>query len=262
MTLFSNYQEINDLFTIDFRKLVAEDCDLNFDSNFVIDIENKIIKREIQYSIKKEYIREINEFFHLLQSKKEYIDFAKYMFNSDFLDGFNQVMTKIVLKKEAKLDFRGCKTEEDRNSKIEKSKKLVDFFDTEKLSLVDAYIDNHINSGIEAMIKYVNEKTELEVIDYLTSEQAIDNISDSTLFDLSRELKKIIIDISTLTDRKKLISEEIVKMKQNIIINRLVETNFTITDNLGNSYVLPETTIEKIKSTLQTSFSPKKYLKI
>ena len=262
MTLFSNYQEINDLFTIYFRKLVAEDCDLNFDSNFVIDIENKTIKREIQYSIKKEYIREINEFFHLLQSKKEFIDFSNYMFNSDFLDGFNQVMTNILLKKEVKLDFRGCKTEEDRNSKIEKSKKLVDFFDTEKLSLVDAYLDNYVNSGIEAMIKYINEKTELEVIDYLTSEQAIDNISDSTLFDLSREVKKLTIDIAILTEKKNVISEEIVKMKQNIIINRLVETDYTITDNLGNRYTLPESTIEKVKSTLQTSFSPKKYLKI
>lgn len=272
MTLFSNYQEINDLFTIDFRKLVAEDCFLKYDTSFVIDLDNKTIKREMHYSLKDDIIQEINHFFDLIEKSEDVKYYSETMqrnipnssksFTSpNFREYFNSAITNIVLHKKTKLDFRGCKTEEDRNKKIEKSKNVVDFYESEKLSLLDAYFD-YLNMDIEQIVNYVNNKVEKEVIDYLTSEQAIDNISDSTLFDLSREVKKLTIDIAVLTERKKMISGEIVKMKQNIIIDRLVETDFTITDNLGNRYTLPKSTIEKVKSTLQSSFTPKKYLKI
>ena len=44
-SVFNNYQEINHLFSINFRKLVAEDCELISDSGFFID-ENNLKKGE------------------------------------------------------------------------------------------------------------------------------------------------------------------------------------------------------------------------
>lgn len=266
-------QHINDLFIVEFRKLVAEDCELVSDSGCLISMQEKYISRKIVYSVKKELIQEIKYFISLIKEKKNhYLEFMafdgklfikiddKYL-RDDFLKYIDLIANEIVLDKSKHLDFRGCKTEQDRDKKIEKLKKQVDFYESEKLSFLDAHLD-YLNIEIEKLIKYINKETENELVNYITSGECIENISNEKLLDLSRESKKLSIELAVLSERRNVINEELSKLKRQIVMDRLISNNFTITDEYGNKYTLPESTTERVKEKLNTSFITKKNIKI
>lgn len=260
-SVFNNYQEINHLFSVNFRKLVAEDCELISDSGFIID-ENKILKRELRYSLLKPYVQEIKDFFKLLESKKGFANFNSYMFNSDFNRDFEEVMTNIKLKKEVRLDFRGCKTQEDRGAKFLKLKKQIEFYESEKFSLIDEHLNRAVNSGIEQIVNFINEKTETEIVEFITSDKAVENLNDSVFLDLSREIHSLSSEISDLSKKRQDAANKLQQLKKTAVQNRLTSKNYTIDDDFGNKYTLSEKTIEKLNNALNSSFSNQTFMKI
>lgn len=266
-------QNINDLFIVEFRKLVAEDCELVSDSGCLISMQEKYISRKIVYSVKKELIQEIKDFISLIKEKKNhYLEFMafdgklfikiedKYL-RDDFIKYIDLIANEIVLDKSKHLDFRGCKTEQDRDKKIEKLKKQVDFYESEKLSFLDAHLD-YLNMEIEKLIKYINKETENELVNYIASGECIENIINENILGLSRESKKLSIELAVLSERRNIVNEELSKLKRKIVMDSLISNNFTITDEDGNKYTLPESTTERVKEKLNTSFIPKKNIKI
>jgi hypothetical protein len=268
-------QHINDLFTVEFRKLVAEDCELVSDSGYLISMQEKYISRKIVYSVKKELIQEIKDFIFLIKEKKKknhYLEFMafdgklfikiedKYL-RDDFIKYIDLIANEIVLDKSKYLDFRGCKTEQDRDKKIEKLKKQIDLYESEKLSFLDAHL-YYLNMEIEKLIRYINKETENELVNYITSGECIENISDEKLLDLSKESKKLSVELAVLSERRNIVNEELSNLKRQIVIDRLISNNFTITDEYGNKYALPESTTERVREKLNTSFIPKKHIKI
>jgi hypothetical protein len=268
-----NIQHINDLFTIECRKLVAEDCELVSDSGYLLN-EEKYISRKIVYSLKKELLNEIKDVIYSIiekQNKSYYLDFmsfngefmkleGKYL-RDDFTKYIDLIANEIVLDKYKNLDFRGCKTQKDRDNKIEKLKKYIDFYETEKSNFLDTRLE-YLNIELERLVTYINYETEKELVNYLTSEESIQNITDEQLHNLSRESKKLSIELAVLSERRNIVNDELSKLKRKIVMERLISSNFTISDENGNKYILPQSTAEKVKEKLHISFVAKKHIKV
>jgi hypothetical protein len=177
-------QHINDLFIVEFRKLVAEDCELVSDSGCLISMQEKYISRKIVYSVKKELIQEIKDFISLIKEKKNhYLELMafdgklfikiedKYL-RDDFTKYIDLIANEIVLDKYKNLDFRGCKTQKDRDNKIEKIKKYVDFYETEKSNFLDTRL-GYLNVELERLVTYINYETEKERMEGVCSSSSL-----------------------------------------------------------------------------------------
>ena len=252
--LFKNITAINNLVYAELtRSITADDfIQIGEPQLTVTAYSNKTkIKIDCLYKIKNSVWKEIDAFFSLAFNRNS--DYLK-MYGADYIE----TLVMFNISETQYIDFRGCKTEQVRQKKIDKTKAEVSaFFKQFNILLIDNRIIE-INKSLSGFVCLCNKDFSERITAWLidTYSYKEDFEKSEILCSLQKEELDLKEHINKLMAQKKIIIDAITKRKRAIASTQLDMNNYEISVN-DESAKLPNSVIEQVKEAIAKGFECK-----
>jgi len=154
------------------------------------------------------------------------------------------------------IDFRGCKTQKQKDDKIEKAISEVENNFNNKLDYALSAKINKLNENLNHFIEYNNNLFVSDTISWLTTDEVFneDFNKDEEFLKLNSEYTEVIEKINALKKTRTYLEENLTARKRTIAIETLEKENWQFEDNNEELFIVPQPVIQKTKDAISNAF--------
>ncbi|MBK7362685.1 MAG: hypothetical protein IPJ01_10355 [Micavibrio sp.] len=211
----------------------------------------KIITMSCDYEMKYEVITELIEYFKLV-NKRSGEESTKNNFGS------------FQVSKSVEIDFRGCKTEKQKEDKINKAVSEVETDFNNKFELaLNSKIKNKNENFLNTFVDYNNNQFVAESITWLTNKDVYeeDFNGNEEFVKLNSEYAEVVEKINALKKIRTHLEDNLTAKKRVIALETLEKNKWEFEDGESDvNFKLPNPVINKVKEALSNAFVYKRGL--
>ena len=154
------------------------------------------------------------------------------------------------------IDFRGCKTQKQKDDKIEKAISEVENNFNNKLDYALSAKINKLNENLNHFIEYNNNLFVSDTISWLTTDEVFneDFNKDEEFLKLNSEYTEVIEKINALKKTRTYLEDNLTARKRTIAIETLEKENWQFEDNNEELFIVPQPVIQKTKDAISNAF--------
>jgi len=207
-----------------------------------INSKGKIVSMFCNYEMKYEAITELIEYFKMVSKDGE--ESTKNNFG------------EFQLCRRIEIDFRGCKTQKQKDDKVNKTITEIQDEFNQKLELALKVKINKLNENLNHFIDYNNNQFVSNAISIITNPKVYEDefVKDDEFSELNAEYTEIVAQINILKKTESDLEVRLTEKKRNIALNVLEREKWEIEFETGSKTILPEAVIEKTKQAISKAF--------
>lgn len=240
-------------------------------------LNDKVFAEKNRDILLSDYVQKTQPKVEVLESSKSngkkvsiFSDYEmKYEFITEFL-GYFELLSKISvesdlvinafgifqLKYSIEIDFRGCKTQKQKDDKIENAISDVENTFNSKLDYALSAKIKKLNENLNYHIEYHNNLFVSETITWLTNDEVYyDDFNKNKEFvKLNSEYAEVIEKINSLKKIRTQLEDKLTATKRAIAIETLEKDNWQFEDNNEALFIVPQPVIQKTKEAISNAF--------
>jgi stress response protein SCP2 len=196
------------------------------------------------YEMKYEFINELLGYFNSLSNDK----------NSEESTIKNFGQFKLIYCVE--IDFRGCKTQKQKEDKIQNAISEVENSFNNKLDYALSAKIKKLNENLNYFIEYNNNLFVSETISWLTNDDVYndDFNKNEEFIKLNSEYAEVVEKINALKKIRTNLEDNLTTKKRAIALETLEKDNWQFEDNNEALFIVPQPVIQKTKEAISNAF--------
>lgn len=178
--------------------------------------------------------------------------------NDNGINSVKGVYGEFSIVKSVNIDFRGCKTEEQKQGKVDKSIETLKEEYSDKLDLLLDTKIKLLNQTLDTQIAYCNDEYTKRIINTVVQPSIFnDDFNKNEEFqNMTINYAETLAKIATLDTIKLALEENITAKKREIAIKSLEKDNWQLTfKDEKHKHQLPKPIIDKIKKEISVAFN-------
>jgi hypothetical protein len=194
------------------------------------------------YEMKYEPITELYAYFEFLSKNSE--------------DSTSKNFGTFQLKYSIEIDYRGCKTQKQKEDKVQNAISEIENNFNNKLDYALSAKIKKLNENLNYFIEYNNNLFVSDTISWLTTDEVYndDFNKNEEFIKLNSEYAEVIEKINALKKIRTYLEDNLTAKKRAIAIETLERDNWQFEDNNETLFIVPQPVIQKTKEAISNAF--------
>lgn len=165
------------------------------------------------------------------------------------------MLFEFEIRVERVVDFRGCRTKDNRTEKINKS---INEVTAEHKHITESVLPSKVEKiadRLDSTVNWANQMFSSSIIKMLTSEDSYsENFNTEQIKTLEENYKKLNLAISVALEQRKKVTEQLAALKREIAFTILKSNEWKILDISNDNVSIPEPVAKDIQDAIEKAF--------